>query len=341
MVGSRRTAWIGAKLFAWPAARATGAIAAGVLAVALLAGAIRVMPLLLAPGVPAGLAPVLGRGIAAVALEAALFVAPPIGWAIAASRLVDRGEARALFAAGISPWRVVARSAPAMLLVLAAAALAAALWGREARAPGRAVRDLLAGAREACARAAAPAAADVPLLGVSWVCLAGEPPRAVGPAPVRPAGLDAAARDGVFAATAITVSDDLASLEVRDFVLVLPGAVSGSEARLRVGSASIRGLTPLARASNLSAAARALLLSVSAVALAALAAALTLHRAVAARVGAAAIGASGPLAALLVFSALERSPSSYPASYLAVPAAGLAAIAAAAVLARRTGTRRP
>jgi hypothetical protein len=334
VIGPRRTAWIGAKLFAWPAARATGAIAAGVLVVALLAGAIRVMPLMLAPGVPAGLAPVLGRGVAAVALEVALFVAPPIGWAIAASRLVDRGEARALFAAGISPWRAVARSAPAMLLVLVAAASAAGLWGREARAPGRALRDLLDSAREACAKAAPPAAASVPLLGVSWICLQGEPPRAVGAAPVRPAGLDAAARDGVFAARELSISDDLGSLEARDLVLVLPGAAGGAEARIQVGSASIRGLSPIARASNLSPAARALLLSLSAAALASLAAGLVLRGAVHGRVAGAAIGASGPLAALLVLSTLERTPS-HLSSYLAVPAAGLAAIAVAAALARR------
>lgn len=336
------SAWPTARVFAGPAARATGAIAGGVLAVALLAGSVRVLPLLLAPGVPVGLAPVLGRGVLAVALEAALFVAPPIGFAIAASRLVDRGEARALFAAGLSPVGVVLRAWPLAIAVLMAAALAAGAWGREARAPGRAVRDLLAEARAACAAAKPPAAAEVPLLGVSWVCVEGAEPRAIGAAPVQPSADRRAHKNGVFAASAIALSDDLSRLDARDLELVLPGVADGAEARLRVGSASIRGLSPIARASNLSAIARALILALSAVTLASLAATTALSRGLSGRVGAAILGASGPAASLLVFSSLERAPASTStmASYALVPAAGIAAIAASAALARFVKARR-
>jgi len=326
--GEAGGAWLAVRLFAGPAARLTAAVAAGVLAVALLAGAVRVLPLLLAPGVPLRLAPVLARGVAAVALEAALFVAPPIGWTLAAARLVERGEARALFAAGVSPRGIVMRGWPAAIIVLAAAGLAAGLWGREARAPGRAVRDLLAEARAACAAAAPPATAEVPLLGISWVCLPGDAPRAIGP--VR-ATIGAAG--GAFAATAITVSDDLASLDAADLAIVLPAVAERGEARLHASKASIRGLSPIGRASNLSALARVLVLSFSAAAIAFVGATVALRRAVHGRVAAAAIGASGPTAALLVFSALERSPSCSLA-YAAVPAAGLLALAAAAALAR-------
>jgi hypothetical protein len=305
-------------------------VAAGVLGVALIAGAVRVLPLLLAPGVPIALAPVLGRGVAAVALEAALFVAPPLGWALAASRLVDRGEARALFAAGVRPLRIVAGGWPVALAVIAAAGLASGVWGREAAAPGRAVRALLAGAREACVAATPPAAAEVPLLGISWICLPNEAPRAVGATRGGP---------GAFAAAAIEVSDDLTSLEATELTLILPAVAGGSEARLRVATASIRGLSPIGRPSNLSVPARVAVLSLSAAALAATSAALTLLGAVRSRAVAGAIGASGPAAALLVFSALERAPSSFSA-YLAVPAAGLAALVAAAALARFARARR-
>src|SRR6185437_7633302 len=71
------------------------------------AGAVRILPLVLAPGVPLRLVPVLARGVAGVAFETALFVAPPIAWALSASRLADRGEARALFAVGVRSARVV------------------------------------------------------------------------------------------------------------------------------------------------------------------------------------------------------------------------------------------
>ncbi|MFT3774766.1 MAG: hypothetical protein QM820_56170 [Minicystis sp.] len=334
-MGSRREdaggAWLAARLFAAPAARITASVAAFVLAVALIAGAVRVLPLLLAEGVPLRLAPVLARGVAAVALEAALFVAPPIGWALAAARLVERGEARALFASGVSPGGIVARGWPAVVGVIAAAGLAAGLWGREARAPGRAVRDLLEEARSACVAATPPAAADVPLLGISWVCLPGEAPRAVGPAPVRPGSLDATGPGGAFAAAAITVSDDLGALTASDLELVLPATATTGEARVRAGAASIRGLSPIGRASNLPVVGRVIVLAFSAAALAAVAALVTLRRAIQGRVAASVIGASGPAAALLVFSSLERVPSA-SVLYAAVPAAGLAAIAAAAVI---------
>jgi hypothetical protein len=306
-------------------------VAAGVVVVSLIAGAVRVLPLLLAPGVPLGLARVLGRGIAGVSLETALFVAPPLGWALAASRLVDRGEARALFAIGVRPLRVIADGWPAALGVALAAGLASAAWGREAVAPGRVVRDLIAEARAACLASPPPAVAEVPLVGLSWICLPGREPLVVGPAPVDP---DAG---GGFGARAIAVSDDLRSLDASELTLVLPATEKGGgEVRLHAGAASIRGLAPVGRASNLTVPARVVLLSVSAALLAAAAGALTLIAAIGGRVGAMAVGASGPAAALLVFSALERAPSA-AAAYGAVPAAGLAALLAAAAIARRVG----
>ena len=314
-----------AGLFAAPAARFTGAAAAGILAVALIAGLVRILPLFLAPGVPLRLAPVLARGIAGVSLETALFVAPPIGWALAASRLVDRGEARALFAIGVRPAQILASGWPAAAGIALAAALAAAVWGREASAPGRIFRDLLAEGRAACASAAPPAVADVPLLGVSWVCVQGRPPRVVGAAPVG---------SGAFAASALVVSDDLRALEATDLEILLPPGEDRPEARVRAGAASIRGLTPIGRASNLTVAARAFLVAASATALAALAGAVALGASIRSRPAAFALGAVGPAAALLVFSALERGPSP-PAAYLAVPAAGLAALLGAGAVARR------
>jgi hypothetical protein len=317
-----------ARLFAAPAARLTAAVGGGILGVSLVAGAIRVLPLLLAPGVPLRLAPVLARGVAGVALETALFVAPPIAWALAGSRLVDRGEARALFAIGVRPLRIVAAGWPAALGVAVAAALAAAAWGREAAAPGRAARALLAEARAACVAAPPPAVADVPLLEVSWLCFAGQPPRAVGAVP----------GGAAFSATAITVSDDLRAVEATDLELLLPPRagepqVLRGEAHLHAAQAVIRGLTPVGRASNLAVTERAALVAASATALAALAGLIALTAAVRSRAAALALGAVGPAAALLVFSALERGPAPL-AAYAAVPAAGLAALLAAGALAK-------
>jgi hypothetical protein len=331
----RATSRLPAAILALPAARLGGLIAAGVLAVSLLAGAIRVLPLLLASRVPLGTAPVLARGVLGVSLETALFVAPPIAWALATARLVERGEARALFAGGVGPARIVASTWPAALVVALASALAAASWGREASAPGRLVRDLLGEARAACSAAAAPAAVDVPLVGLTWVCLPGDAPRLVGAAPF--VASQGGAGAPVFAATELVVSDDLRSLVARGLVLAVPDSGSGSRdgPRLHVSEATIHGLTPIGRASNLGAASRALLLGASSVIMAAFAAAAALRGALASRVRALALGTAGPAAALLVFGSLERSATK-PLFYAAAPLAGIVAMAAlAAVFARR------
>jgi hypothetical protein len=333
-----------ARILALPAARLTAVIAGGVLAVALLAGGVRVLPLLLAPGVPLRLAPVLARGVLGVSLETALFVAPPIAWALAASRLVERGEARALFAVGVRPLGLLASTFPAALVVGLATGLAAASWGREAAAPGRLVRDLLAEAHDACRGAIAPSAIDVPLVDVSWVCLPGEPPRAAFAAPFggsAAGGRPAAPAPAAFAARSIDVSDDLRSIDALDLTLILPlpeptppGSspalpehATAGVVQLRAAKATIHGVSSMGRASNLSAASRALLLGASSLGLAAAASARVLLGSIRSRARAFAIGAAGPAAALMAFSSLERGPASGRV-YAALPLAGLAALLA-------------
>jgi hypothetical protein len=197
------------------------------------------------------------------------------------------------------------------------------------------VRDLLGEARAACTAAAPPAAVDVPLVGLAWVCLADEAPRLVGAAPFATA--QGGAQPPVFSATALEVSDDLRGLTARDLTLALldSGPDPGAGSRLHVTAAAIRGVTPIGRASNLGVAARALLLGASAVAMAALAAASTLRGAIKSRVRALALGTAGPAAALLTFSSLERAPIS-PFVYAATPLAGIFAMTAlASIFARR------
>jgi hypothetical protein len=315
------------QILAIPALRLSGWIAAGVLLVGLVAGTVRVLPLLLAPQVPLRFVLPLGRTAAGAALETALLLAPSLGWALSSGRLVDRGEARALFALGISPMRMVGGTWRAALVVVLAAGLAAASWGREAVAPGRLVRDLLSEARAACiARAAAspsggPALVDVPLLGVSWVCFPGEPPRALGPVPL-------GTGQGALSASEIEPSDDLRSVHMKDISWVLAWGEPREQARIRVGEISLRGLSPLGRASNLNVSARTVLLGLTSAAMAALAAFIVLSRSIRSRPAALLVGLSGPAAALMVFSALERAPASV-LNYVAVPAAGLLALTAA------------
>lgn len=316
------------RVFGLPAARNASFVAGGVFAVAILAGAVRILPLLLAPGVPADVAWPLGRGVAGVALETALFVAPPLGWALAAARLVERGEARALFALGVRPASIVLSSWPAAAALALLAALAAASWGREAAAPGRLARQLVEDARAGCVAEAAateaPAAVDVPLVGVSWVCLPAEAPRAVG----KPSfGGGRAA----FAATSLELADDLRAVAFRDLAVVTPLAGTGAPARFRFGAAEVRGLAPLGRASNLGVVARTALLALSALALAVAAAAIVLWASIASRARAGALAVLAAGASLLVFSSLERSSTS-GGLYFTVPAAGLASLLVVALI---------
>src|SRR6185369_17827516 len=125
---------------------------------------VRVLPWIVAPNVPLRVALPFARALFVVGLETTLLCAPPIGWALACSTLVERGEARALFALGQSPTRIVRATALPALGFAALAASAALAWGTEAAAPGRLARSLVTESRRACAGEAATRAAHIPFV---------------------------------------------------------------------------------------------------------------------------------------------------------------------------------
>ncbi len=157
------------------AARTAG-VSAGILALLALAGAsVRVLPWLLDPRVPWRMALPFGRAVASVAVEAAVLVGWPVGWALAAFVLIERGEARVLAMLGERPLRTTGRLVP-MALVFGALGGAALAGGRDASEPGRVLGDLLRAGRAACDGAAtgagaggAGSAVEVPLLGAAWL----------------------------------------------------------------------------------------------------------------------------------------------------------------------------
>jgi hypothetical protein len=310
---------LGTNVVARRAAKVTGLAAVAILGVATLAGAIRVLPWLVAPNVPLRVALPFARALFAVGLETTLLCAPPIGWALACSTLVERGEARALFALGLGPGRVVRATAVPALGFAALAALAALAWGTEAAAPGRLARSLVEQSRRACAGEVAPRAAHIPFVGVTWLCFEGREPRLSGTLP---------GGGGAFTAADLAISDDLRSLHFADMRLLLgeSGAI-----RLRVREADISGLSPWGRASNLRPALRALLLSSTGMGLAALAALYVLARSISHRLQSLLIGGVGPAAALLVLSRLEQGDHGSLA-YVWVPVAGVVAVAVAALV---------
>jgi hypothetical protein len=301
------------------ALEATGFTAAAILGVATLAGAVRVLPWVVAPNVPLRVALPFGRALFAVGLETTLLCAPPIGWALACATLVERGEARALFAIGLGPGRLVRQTAVPALGFAALAAVAALAWGTEAAAPGRLARSLVDQSRRSCAGEVAPRAAHIPFVGVTWLCFEGRAPRLSGELP---------GGGGTFTAADLTISDDLRSLQFSDMHLLLG---ERGNLRLHVRDAHVGGLSPWGRASNLLPALRAGLLSSTGMCLAWLVSIYVLTRSISNRLISLVLGGVGPVAALLVLSRLELGDHRSWA-YAWVPAAGIAALAAATLI---------
>ena len=232
-------------------ARATAIVASLAIALAgFVAGAVRVLPWLLDPAVPWPTAAPFARGLAAVALEAALLVGWPVGWALACFRYVESGEARVLLTLGERPAGTVLRLAPqgaVFALVLAAVSL---VYGSDARAPGRVATELLADARVSCAAATTPASYAVPFTDFTWLCASGSEPRLVGSAP--------ALGGAVVAATGARIAGDFRAIDLDDARVLFPGT---PPMLIRVASLSLHGMAPWARASTLPAALRAVLLA--------------------------------------------------------------------------------
>ena len=312
----RRAGVGGGNVVALHAARATAWTSLAILGVAVLAGAVRVLPWIVAPHVPLRAALPFARALFTVGLETTLLAAPPIGWAFCAAVLVERGEARALFATGTSPAGIVRTTLVAAAGFALLSAIASLAWGREAAAPGRLARALVAESKLSCSDGAAgERAAYVPFVGLTWLCFPDAPPRLAGQLPTG---------GGSFSARDISISDDLRSLELSDLRLMVgeKGAIS-----VRAEKAEVRGLAPWGRGSNLTPPVRALLLALTGAVMALLAAGIVLARSIAHRLLSLLIGGAGPIASLLVLSRLEQGDHA-PWTYLSVPAAGLLCLAA-------------
>jgi hypothetical protein len=319
----------GSQLVARRAALATARVSLALFGLVVLTGAVRVLPWLVAPHVPFRVALPFARALLSVGLETTLLAAPAIGWAFCAATLVERGEARALLATGTSPAGIVRTTLVAATSFAVLTAVASLVSGREAAAPGRLARALVAESKQSCGgETAGGRSAYVPFVGLTWLCFADAPPRLAGQLPTG---------GGSFSARDLSISDDLRSLELEDLRLMLgeKGAIA-----VRAEHAHVRGLAPWGRGSNLSAVQRALLLSLTGGAMALLSAGVVLTRSIAHRLLSLLIGGVGPVTSLVVMSRLEQGDYS-PVAYLFVPAAGLTGLFGAAALASLSHLRAP
>ncbi len=298
---------------------------ASVAAAGLLAGAVRLLPWLLDPAVPWSVAAPFARALMAVALEAAVLVGWPVGWALGAFRCVESGEARVLLTLGERPEATILRLARQGTVFAALLAAGSRVYGSDAGAPGRVATELVAQARIPCAEARSPKTYAIPFTEMTWLCAPGREPRLVGSAP--------GAMSGAFlTARGARIAGDFRAIALDDARLLLPTRPPIS---IHVASLSLHGIAPWARASSIPAGLRAVALVVAAAGSAGLAAFAVLLRAVRGRLGAGALGAVGPVVALGVLRALERRSYFSDARSLLVvlvPLAALASCAAAAAL---------
>jgi hypothetical protein len=305
-----------------------------VLLIALATGAIRLLPWLLAPEVPLEISAPFAVALAAVATEATVLVALPVGFALAAAVFVDRGEARALLALGAPPQRIAFATLPVALTFALVACASIASWDAETGAPGRFATQLIEHGRASCDRASEPRSALVPLVSVTWLCFPGRSPRVAGPLP-RSAGR------AWFTARSLEPSDDLRTFLLGDLRLLMK-TDSKVLPRIRVHAdrASVSGLPRWGRPARLPIAVRAVLISGTAVWLALLSIWSVVRAGGRSRLLAASLAALGALSALWVLQRADQATGTL-AVYSLIPTAGAGVLLAAAWVVRLVPRRLP
>lgn len=281
--------------------------------VALAGGGVRILPLLVDPTVPWPVVLPFARGVASIGFEAALVVGWPLGWALGVQGAVARGEGQVLQLLGERPLRTTLRLVPQALLLAVAVAVASLAWGRDAMEPGRVVGELLGHAHDACAEVRRPMATVVPLVGLTWLCVPGRPPRVLTRGP-------AALRGAVVVAENVHIAPDLRRVELER------AHVRWGTSEVHAATLVVRGLDPWTKGANLPSWNRALVLVFAALVSGLVAARATLTGPRDGRVRAVLLGVVGPLVALGLLRALERSEAHVP-TFAAVPLAALVATA--------------
>lgn len=307
-----------------------------VLFAALGAGLVRLLPWIMAPQVPLRVALPFAKALAAVAVETAFLVGVPVGFAAGASKLVERGEARALLSLGASPLRLVLGSGPRLLALAVVGYLGCVAWGADSTNPGVFAAQLIQQGKRSCARTSVPRSVLVPMVGVSWLCFPGHGPRVTGPLP--------GVRDGSawFSASGLEPSSDLRSFQLVDLRLSTHSRGAVPALALHVRHATVSGLALWGHPDKLSVSVRALLVGATGVLLALLVAWLALAYGIAGWLRATVLGGASAVSALSVLHLIDRSPFSGLA-YALVPLVGACAaavLAFALVLFRRGVARR-
>lgn len=245
------------------------------------------------------------RPLLAAGLELSLLVSLPIAAAFGASPLASESLPR-------SAGRVVPPLVCVALTLLAVTVAGATALESLERTPGGEVNELLALARKECV-SRAPSQVAVPLVGMSWSCERGEPPRVTA---------KSAKGNGAIAAATVALSDDLRAASFER----MQGDVDISNVHLtlHVARAHVRGLPGWGRPRSHSFGARLGLLGTSAFATALLVIMLGARLAWLGRLGRPFVGVCASLALWLMVRQIDRSEYGL-VRYLLLPCAGLVA----------------
>ena len=194
-------------------------------------GALRLWPRISGQHLPFSLIWPFARPLLAAGLELAFLVSLPTALGLSASLRAARTPSGA-------SWQATAGATGLLLVELGTLGFGVSSWleGRGS-SPGQLAAELVASARESCVETPPPAEVGVPLLGFAWSCRAGRAPRLQGHAPI--------GNLTTFAATAITLSDDLKRIALDGFELSLP--LGGMSVQVHVPHATLSGLPPWGR----------------------------------------------------------------------------------------------
>lgn len=211
---------------------------------ALMAGMVRLLPWFLEPGIPWPVVAPFARALGSVALETAIILGVPTGFALGTAAFVERGEARALQGLGQSPVQLVLGALPwavagAVLVLGALVALDV-----DATEPGQIARELVRRGRSSCLATEEARAVKIPMVNLTWLCWPAQAPRVSGPLPAAGGGI-------WFSAAELTASQDLREFELQDLRLALRGKGLFPETRVRVKNAHVTGLPAWGRPSGL------------------------------------------------------------------------------------------
>jgi hypothetical protein len=314
------------------ATRATLAAVGIVFVVAAGAGVVRLLPWLSSPDVPLRVAVPFARALTAVAAETAVLVGVPVGFAMAAAILVDRGELRALCALGARPSRIALGALPTLLACTLCCAAASALIDPGVGVPGRLARDLVEQGRQSCAGVTRPRAALVPMTAFTWLCQPGQAPVLVGPVP------KSRGRAWLSAHNAVP-SDDLRRMDLERLELFVLGNGDRPPLRARASSARFEGLSPWGRPAGISSVSRALVVALTALILAVSLATTVFELGVRSRIATAVVGLVTAAVSLTLLHRVEAFAAG-PAAYWLVPWAGVAPWVMGRLLSRAGNVRR-